>query len=131
MDVFLTSFRCEAAQLLLTVDCTNCFVSATAIFRQLLRSAVSNTAVDWLLSPAVMALLVLWNMPLVGAPPAVEATVCAILQKPSASNGKLVHVKGTVKSAFENFSLSESGCGAISVDFADDNMSVPDLISSS
>jgi hypothetical protein len=56
---------------------------------------------------------------MVGAPP-VEATVCAMLQKPSAFNGKLVHVKGTVKSGFENFSLSEGGCGAIWVDFADD-----------
>jgi hypothetical protein len=86
---------------------------------------VSNTAVDWLLSPSVVALLVLWSVPLVGAPPAVEATTCAILQKPSAFNGKLVHVKGTVKSGFENFSLSEGGCGAIWVDFADDRYVSP------
>lgn len=74
---------------------------------------------DRSLSASALVLLVLWSVPLVGAPP-IEATVCGILQKPSAFNGKLVHVKGTLKSGFENLSLSEGGCGAIWVDFADD-----------
>lgn len=80
---------------------------------------MSNTNVNPSLSVSAVLLLVLWAVPLTGAPP-VQATVCAILQKPSAFNGKLVQVKGTVKRGFENFSLAGGGCGAIWVDFADD-----------
>ena len=76
---------------------------------------------DRVLSALLAVLLVLWSVPVVGAPP-VEATVCEISQKPSQFNGKLVHVNGTVRFGFENFSLFEGdgGCGATWVDLADD-----------
>ena len=66
--------------------------------------------VDRMLSALLAVLLVLWSVSVFGAPP-VEATVCEILQKPSQFNGKLVHVKGTVRSGFENFSLFEGDGG--------------------
>jgi hypothetical protein len=67
---------------------------------------------------------VLGAVPLTGAPP-VQTTACAIVQQPSAFNGKLVQIKGVVNSGFENFSLAEGGCGPIWVDFADDRYVSP------
>ncbi len=51
----------------------------------------------------------------------VHKTVCEILERPSAANGTLVRVTGTVKAAFEYFALPDATCGAIWVDFANDN----------
>ena len=62
-------------------------------------------------------MLVLWNAPLVGAPP-VQTTVCEILQKPSAFNGRIVQVKGTVTVGFETFSLYDGSCVSIWIDYA-------------
>ncbi len=86
---------------------------------------MSNIIVDHLLRTSSALLLALWSAPLLGAPP-VKASVCEIMQKPSAFNGKLVQVRGIVNSGFENFSLSESGCGPIWVDFADERFVSPE-----
>jgi len=99
-------------------------VGEIAILRQQWQPTVSNTNVDGSLSASVVLLWALQSVPAIGAPP-VEATVCATMQKPSAFNGKLVQVKGTVKSGFENFSLSEGDCGPVWVDLADDKYVSP------
>jgi len=70
---------------------------------------------------SLMLLVWLWSVRLTGAPAAQQVdAVCTILKKPSAFSGKIVQIKGTVKVGFEDFSLSEGGCGRIWIDYADD-----------
>ncbi len=41
----------------------------------------------------------------------VDTTVCAVLKNPTAFNGKMVRIKGTVVSGFDQFVLNDDNCG--------------------
>jgi hypothetical protein len=49
----------------------------------------------------------------------IATSVCEVLRKPSAFNGKVVRLSGTVTVAFEYFGLSQGTCRAIWLDFPD------------
>jgi len=55
-----------------------------------------------------------------------HVSVCKILEKPSAYDGKMLRVRGTVRSWFEFFALVDSDCkDAIALDFPDDPLVKP------
>jgi hypothetical protein len=50
----------------------------------------------------------------------VDVSVCAVLKRPSAFNGKMIRLTGVASEGFEYYGLSEKDCGAIWLDTPDE-----------
>jgi hypothetical protein len=66
-------------------------------------------------------MLFVFSIPLVAQifPEPVATNVCDVLRKPSAFNGKIVQLSGTVTVGFEYLALSQGACRAIWLDLPD------------